>query len=770
MEQTADEIKRLQGCINDLISVLALPALWSGYETSQIVSTLLDVLLGMLRLDFVYVRLSEAIDGTPIEAVRLAQHRNLTVQPQEVGRVLTRWLTGDPPTSPLVVPNPIGEGEVSIAPFRLGLQEEVGVLVAGSWRADFPTEIEKLLLRVAANQAAIGLQEARRITDQNRTAEELEQQVVERTRQLTVANEELRREILERKRAEQRLSAQYAVTRALAESDTLTHATPHLLQAIGDGMEWEWGALWIVDREAGLLRCQSIWHARDIDSAEFDTMSRAMTFTPGRGLPGHVWQSAEPTWIADATQNPHFVRAAIAARVGLCGAIAFPVLLSGETLGVVEFFSRTVRQPDEEQLATLSAIGSQIGQFIERKRAEAELRESESRYRHIFQMAGVSIWEEDFSQVKAAIDDLKAQGVRDFRQYLATYPEFVQQAISMVKIIDVNDTTVKLFEAQRKDELLVSLHKIFLPETQEVFTRELIAIAEGRTNFESETVLQTLKGDKRAVLVTITFPPQPAKLDSVLVTLTDLTERKHAEEALRKAQVELAHVTRVMTMGELAASIAHEVNQPLAAVVTNGNACLRWLAGATPNLDEAREAVGRIIRDGKRAGEVIGRIRALVKKSGTEQAHLDLNEVIREVVGLTQTEIQKNGVALRMELAADLPPVVGDRVQLQQVFLNLVMNGIEAMSAVTDRARELVICSHQHESDQVFVAVQDSGIGIDRENLEKIFNAFYTTKSQGMGMGLAISRSIVENHGGRLWAVPHDGPGATLQFTLLRYH
>ena len=278
MEQTADEIKRLQGCINDLISVLALPALWSGYETSQIVSTLLDVLLGMLRLDFVYVRLSEAIDGAPIEAVRLAQHRNLTVQPQEVGRALTRWLTGDPPTSPLVMPNPIGEGEVSIAPFRLGLQEEVGVLVAGSWRADFPTEIEKLLLRVAANQAAIGLQEARRITDQNRTAEELEQQVVERTRQLTVANEELRKEILERTRAEQRLSVQYAVTRALAESDTLTHATPHLLQAIGDGMEWEWGALWIVDREAGLLRCQSIWHTRDIDSAEFDTMSRAMTF------------------------------------------------------------------------------------------------------------------------------------------------------------------------------------------------------------------------------------------------------------------------------------------------------------------------------------------------------------------------------------------------------------------------------------------------------------------------------------------------------------
>ena len=602
-DQTASEIKRLKACINDLISVLALPAIWSGQEPSQIVKTLLDVLLGMLRLNFAYARLSDSISGgAPIEMVRSPQPLTLNAQPQEIGQILNPWLTGDPHTSPLVIPNPTGEGKVSIATLRLGFQDEFGVLVVGSQRADFPTDIEMLLLRVAANQAGIGLQEAHLSSEQRRTAEKLDQRVVRRTRQLIAVNEELRKEI------------------------------------------------------------------------------------------------------------------------------------------------------------------------IEHKRADAELRESEQRYRHIFQTAGVSIWEEDFSQVKAAIDDLKAQGVRDFRPYLATYPEFVQQAISMVKIIDVNDATVKLFEAQSKDELLVSLHKIFLPETQEVFTRELIAIAEGRTNFESETVLQTLKGDRRAVLSTITFPPQPAKLDRVLATITDLTERKRAEEELRKTQVELAHVTRVLTMGELAASIAHEVNQPLAAVVTNGNACLRWLAGATPNLDEAREAVGRIIRDGKRAGEVIGRIRALVKKSGTEQTQLDINEVIREVVGLTQTEIQKNGVALRMDLAADLPRVVGDRVQLQQVFLNLVMNAIEAMSAVTDRARELVICSHQHESDQVFVAVQDSGIGIDRENLEKIFNAFYTTKSQGMGMGLAISRSIVENHGGRLWAVPRDGPGVTLQFTLLRYH
>src|SRR5262245_2534664 len=252
-------------------------------------------------------------------------------------------------------------------------------------------------------------------------------------------------------------------------------------------------------------------------------------------------------------------------------------------------------------------------------------------------------------------------------------------------------------------------------------------------------------------------------------TVMGVTERKRADEALRETQAELAHVTRVMTMGELTASIAHEINQPLAAVITNANACSRWLAGPIPNLDEAREAVARINRDGKRASDVINRIRALVKKSTTEKARLDLNEAIQEVVSLVQSEIQKNGVALRMELATDLPQILGNRVQLQQVILNLVMNGIEAMSEVTDRSRDLLIRSCKYESDKALVAVQDSGVGIDWQNLEKIFDAFYTTKSQGMGMGLAISRSIVENHGGRLWAVPNEGPGVTFQFTLIKY-
>ena len=205
MEETADEIRRLQGCINDLISVLAIPALWRGQESAQIVSTLLDVLVGMLRLDFAYARLKNPVGGAPIEMVRLAHSRNLTAQPQEIGQVLNPWLGDDPHTSPLLVRNPTGDGDVSIVPLRLGFQGEMGVLVAGSQRADFPTQTERLLLNVAANQAAIGLQEARLLSEQKRVAKELDQRVAQRTRELAAANEELKKEITERRRAEEKL-------------------------------------------------------------------------------------------------------------------------------------------------------------------------------------------------------------------------------------------------------------------------------------------------------------------------------------------------------------------------------------------------------------------------------------------------------------------------------------------------------------------------------------------------------------------------------------
>jgi PAS domain S-box-containing protein len=253
----------------------------------------------------------------------------------------------------------------------------------------------------------------------------------------------------------------------------------------------------------------------------------------------------------------------------------------------------------------------------------------------------------------------------------------------------------------------------------------------------------------------------------------DLTERKRVEaeareneQRYREAQLELAHANRVATMGELAASIAHEVNQPLAGVVANAEACLRWLRRGTPDVDAACRSVEWIIDDGNRASEVIRRVRALANKTSLEKVPLDVNDVVRETIPLVQRELISHQVLLRMELAPTLPMILGDRVQLQQVIINLVMNGIESMQSVTDRPRELVVRSRQDETQQVLVSVADCGVGISAENADRLFTAFFTTKSSGMGMGLSICRSIIDAHGGRLWATTCEPRGALFQFTI----
>ena len=258
------------------------------------------------------------------------------------------------------------------------------------------------------------------------------------------------------------------------------------------------------------------------------------------------------------------------------------------------------------------------------------------------------------------------------------------------------------------------------------------------------------------------FYPAPEGLS---VFATDITERKRAEQELQKAQAELARVARIAIMGELTASIAHEINQPLAAIVTDGGAALRWLAMQPPNLEEAREAMASAIREANRASDVIGRIRALLTKTSPEMRALDINEVIREVLTLTGNELVRGGVTVQTELGGDLPAVLGDRVQLQQVMLNLIMNSIDAMRTVTDRPRELLITTAE-DPNGVLIQVQDSGIGLTAEQADRIFEPFFTTKPEGIGMGLPISRSIVEAHGGRLWATPGHLQGAVFQFTL----
>ena len=412
-------------------------------------------------------------------------------------------------------------------------------------------------------------------------------------------------DITERKRGEHRRMAQHTVTQILAEAATLEEATANILRAVCESLVWDLGALWRTDREEGVLRCVEVWHTESVEVPEFEAAIRESTFRPGIGLPGRVWSSREPAFIADVVHDANFPRAPIAAREMLHAAFGVPILLGGEVLGVMEFFSHEIRQPDRDLLDMMATIGSQIGQFIERKRAE---------------------------------------------------------------------------------------------------------------------------------------------------------------DALHHAQAELAHVTRVATLGELTASIAHEISQPLAAVVSDANACLHWLAAQ--NLEEARQCAEFVIADGHRAGDIISRIRALVKKAPSRKDWVDVNATILEVIALARSEVTSHGVSLQTRLGDDVPLILGDRIQLQQVILNLMINAIEAMSGISDAPRELIVGSAKDASPRVLVAVRDSGPGLNPASVDRLFHAFYTTKPQGMGMGLAISRSIVEAHGGRLWATANVPHGAVFQFTL----
>lgn len=524
-----------------------------------------------------------------------------------------------------------------------------------------------------------------------------------------------------------------------------------------------------------------------------------------------------------------------------------------------------------------------VQDMTELRHAEQELRESESRYRHIFQGASVSIWEQDLCAVEAFVEELKAQGVHDLRQHLATHPAWVRQALALVRVLDVNDATLELFAARSKEELLRSIDQVFLPESVQVFGQELCALAEGRTSFEAETVLGTLKGDTISVLLTMAFPPRQAKFGSTLVSIVDITERKRAEyltrqvfdsapdgvavigrdyryqrvnavyernwsmpaekivgmhvadligadffertvkpsldrclageqltftewfttelgrfylsvsfsplrldserveaalaitrdltdhvlasDALREAQAALARVNRVTTLGVLAASIAHEVNQPLGAMVASAGSCARWLAAQPPELARAQRSLERIARDGKRAGQVIDRIRAMVMRQPPRRDWVDVNLAILDVIALTRDQMRRNDIALEKRLVEGLPPVWGDRVQLQQVIINLMVNAIEAMSAPGSRPRQLVIGTSEAEGG-VCIEVRDCGPGIAPEIADRLFEPLHTSKAQGIGMGLSISRSIVEAHGGQLWTAPNQPHGAVFRFSL----
>lgn len=400
----------------------------------------------------------------------------------------------------------------------------------------------------------------------------------------------------------------------------------------------------------------------------------------------------------------------------------------------------------------------------DRVAAHSALVQSEQRYRRMFDASRIGVVEEDWSGLRTALDSLQIEG-GDLRDHLARNPDFVRHARRLTRITDVNPAMQKMAEASGSAAFIANVDKLLLGENDRSFFDALVSFAKGERFHEGETQLVSLDGRKVPVLFTITFPPEPDGDHNVLVFVIDITERKQAQDALLAAQAELAHAARVATLGELSASIAHEVNQPLAAIVTSGEAGLRWLRRDVPDLKEVATTIGHVVAQGRRASEIVTRIRTFLKKAPPQQDLLHIGEVIEEATALVARELAKDDVALIVESQHGLPPVRGDRIQLQQVLVNLLVNAGQAMSGQSG-SRTVTLRAGSEDSETLAITVQDSGPGIHADDLPRLFDPFFTTKDGGMGMGLAICRTTVEAHGGRLSVASIPGSGTTFHLTL----
>lgn len=395
--------------------------------------------------------------------------------------------------------------------------------------------------------------------------------------------------------------------------------------------------------------------------------------------------------------------------------------------------------------------------------SNAALRESEARYRSIFDRTRVALWERDYSKLRDHVDKLKAQGIVDVRQYARTHPDLVDESIGMIRTVAANEAAKELLGVGSSP--FGALGRSNVPG-QGKFVELLQAMLDGERVFEDKVEVRTESGENKLVLLSISFPEDPTAFNRVVVSMVDVTQREMAQKALAEAQAELTRASKAATIGALSASLAHELNQPLGAIVVNAQTLVRWLDRDPPDLAAARRSVERMVRDSQRASDIIQNTRSLLSQSDRKGEAIDLEALVEETMVLVEHDLQRSGTRIRVDRKSSPPSFQGVKIELQQVLINLLTNAIQAMDGTHCPDRLITVTIDCPDADHVSISVRDTGPGIAGETTEKLFVPFYTTKETGMGMGLAICRSTVEARGGTLEAANHAAGGAVFEMRL----